>query len=64
MTEEKFGDYYIRSNHPWAQFLKIRVKVIKWLREDMRRSHKEIAESLSMDEEQVKAIWSYICEEE
>jgi hypothetical protein len=42
--------------HPWGEFLKVRLDVIFWMREEMKRTDSEIADQLSMDEEQVYLI--------
>jgi hypothetical protein len=39
--------------HPWGEFLKARIKCIKWLKEEMKRNDEEIAHDLSMDITQV-----------
>jgi hypothetical protein len=42
--------------HPWGAFLHARVRVMRWLRDDQRQTDAQIAETLSMDEEQVQRI--------
>lgn len=45
------------SNHPWAQFLYSRRKVILWMKDRMHYSDSVIAETLSIDEIQVRSIY-------
>jgi len=42
--------------NPWGEFLDIRVKVIKWMTEEMEYNDREIASTLSMDARQVYLI--------
>lgn len=43
------------NNHPWSEFLRVRLKAIQWFHEK-NYSDQYIASSLSMDEEQVHSI--------
>lgn len=45
--------------HPWYGFLVARENAMRWLREEKKLSDIEIAETLSMDEEQVKSIFYF-----
>lgn len=45
-----------KLSHPWGEFLKVRINVIHWMREEQRYSDLEIAQALSMDELQVYLI--------
>lgn len=45
-----------RDPHPWGEFLKIRLKVIAWMRNEMQYNDAKIAHALSMDETQVYLI--------
>lgn len=42
--------------HPWEEFLKARMNAILWMKEEMGRDDKLIANQLSMDERQVYLI--------
>lgn len=47
------------GNHPWGIFLDARKNVILWMKHKMKKTDKQIAEDLSMDEEQVFSIREY-----
>jgi hypothetical protein len=44
------------SSHPWQSFLNARRNCIDWLKNERQLNNKQIAETLSMDEEQVYRI--------
>ena len=44
------------DQHVWGEFLRVRMKCIKWMRTEMKRSDEQIAEDLSMDATQVFLI--------
>ncbi len=46
----------IKCSHPWGVFLRARVAVLQWLRDEMGESHAQSARTLSMDETQVMLI--------
>ena len=46
----------VKEPHPWGEFLKIRVKVIHWMHQEMGYDDERIAYALSMDTEQVYLI--------
>lgn len=46
----------IETEHPWGNFLNARVRAIKWMKDELQNSNKEIAIKLSMDEMQVYLI--------
>jgi len=45
-----------KTPHPWARFLNARRDAMMWMREEMNRSDKEIANDLCIDEMQVYLI--------
>ncbi len=47
-----------KEPHPWANFLDARLKAMLWMRNEMKYFYSQISSSLSMDEEQVRSIFS------
>ena len=46
--------------HPWEEFLKARGKAILWMKKEFNRTDKQIAYNLTIDEEQVYLIRTYL----
>ncbi len=44
------------EKHPWGEFLDARHRVMFWMKDEQKYSNKEIAECLSMNENQVNSI--------
>jgi len=48
------------ETHPWGDFLDARLKCIAWMHDTEKYSDAEIADALSMDEEQALSLRKYI----
>jgi len=53
------GSKSIEDFHPWDEFLKARVKALKWAKKEMKHDNERIAYQFSMDAEQVRLILEY-----
>lgn len=51
---------YPGQGHPWNDFLHHRARVMRWLRDEFGRAPKQIANQLSMDEQQVALVMAHV----